>query len=507
MSSIVLTGLASSDPIPGHYVEVKFAEGASSVGEGVYPVLLMGNKTSGGIATLDTVVYGPLSSPALTNESDAITLFGNGSELHRMVRYYLKVNTTVVFYAIAVTESAGLGATFDMVLSTTSTSAGTWRVWVCDEFCDIPISNGMAPGALATAAIAIINQNTHWPCVASVVTTTTVRLTAKQLGLRGNDLRAGNQIFQATGITSTNGAQAFFSGGTTSDSNTAAIATITGGAYYYNVSAASDVTQFGAICTMVKAQALPINGNLQRALTCSNRDIATATPLATDAGVNTPRAEIGWLEECDLEPPCMAAQLAGVYALEESTFPPRTAFSSYGNDTLTGSIWTLQGPRSGKVPSRTNLSTAILSGLTPIGVNRNRSTYIVRRVTTRTLNGSTPDYRIRDAHKVTVCDLYANELRKKFTLELTGFKIGDDPVDAGDPPPGDDVATPRMVKAIVNQMTRVFGNVSLLEQVQTTINTTVVVRETSPNTRMSIRVPLYTISNLEQTATSVDQVG
>ena len=53
---------------------------------------------------------------------------------------------------------------------------------------------------------------------------------------------------------------------------------------------------------------------------------------------------------------------------------------------------------------------------------------------------------LRDAHKVTICDRYADGLVSKFALQFGGKKLADDPV-AGARAPGNDVATPRVVKA------------------------------------------------------------
>src|SRR6478736_1826233 len=256
MSAVILTGLGSNDPVPGNYVEVKFAEGPASLGEGTYPVLFIGNMLSSGTAVADTAVYGPISSPALSTEANAISLFGAGSELHRMIRAYLKVNTTTPFYAIAVTESAGLQATKSQVFTTTATGDGTYRFYFGDEFVDTPITTGMSPTALGSDVAANILSQTHWG-ITAVNSTGTLAITAKQKGLRGNWLRIGGQIFGNTGMTATNQAQTFLSGGTTADSNTAALATIANTRYYYICSAAEDSAQFGALVVQVNSMALP----------------------------------------------------------------------------------------------------------------------------------------------------------------------------------------------------------------------------------------------------------
>ncbi len=56
MASINLTGLAANDPVPGFYQEILFGVGPVGGFSGSYSILLIGNRTSAGTATLDTVV-------------------------------------------------------------------------------------------------------------------------------------------------------------------------------------------------------------------------------------------------------------------------------------------------------------------------------------------------------------------------------------------------------------------------------------------------------------------
>src|SRR4051794_6114172 len=117
---IVLAGIAANDPTPNPaYIEVNFAQGASGGDSSEYEILLMGNKTSAGSATVDTVIYGPDSLVSMQTEADVIALFGPGSELHRQWRRVNKINKTTTVRALAVTESAGTAASATVVLATT----------------------------------------------------------------------------------------------------------------------------------------------------------------------------------------------------------------------------------------------------------------------------------------------------------------------------------------------------------------------------------------------------
>lgn len=502
-ASISLTGLAANDPVPGNYAEINFAAGPASGGTGDYAVLLLGNKTSGGSATVDSVIYGPDTTTPLANEADAIALFGNGSELHRMWKRFTKVNLSTSVYALAVTESVGAAATGTITLSTTATGGGTLRVYVCDEFVDVAIASGDTVTTIAAAAKAAINGKLDWPVTADN-SAGVLALTAKQLGLRGNWLRYWSRIFPSCGTTTSTSSVAFMTGGSTADSSTTALATILPTRYYYIVSAAQDATQAGALLTQVNTQALPITGIRQRVFVGSVDTAANAITIAT--GLNGARAELAWLAQSDV-PPCeLAANHAAVASLEEAPLVPRCNFSGYGNDSKTTGNWKIKAPLSGAAPTRAQIKSALNNGVTAIGVNKNGTTYLVKRVTTRSLTSSQVDYRIRDAHKVTICDRYVDDLIAKANAAFSGKLVGDDPI-ANQPIQGPDVITPRVLKALINKLTRDYGDNDLLQRVAEIILGTIAVRESSPTTRLSASVPLQPIDILDQVAFQVNQVA
>jgi len=505
VASIPLTGLAANDPIPGEYAEISFAQGAASSGTNTYPVLLIGNKTSAGSATADTVIYGPDTPVSFTSETDAIALAGTGSELHKMIRRFLAVNTTSPLYFIAVSEGgSNTIATGTITVATNATSGGVLRIYVGDEFVDTGIVSGDTPTTIATNAIAQVNAKTHWAATATN-SAGVITLTSRQGGLRGNFIRYFAQILPSgIGTTVTPVASTVFTGGGVSDSNVTALATILAKRFYYIVSAAQDGTQVGALLSQVNTQALPVNGIRQRVFAGSLDTVSNGNTVAI--ALNGARAEVIWQVQSDWSPGEIAANAAAVYSLEEAPLIPRLNFSSYGNDSDTSTHWKVKAPLSGAAPTRSQILSALNNGLTPIAVNTNGSTYLVKRITTRSLSGSVVDYRIRDAHKVTVCDRFTDDLVTKVSLTLRGKLIGNDPV-GNAPVPGPNVVTPRVLKTSINRLVRDYGEDDLLQNVATIILQTQAIRETSPSTRLSARIPLQPIDILDQIALKVDQVG
>ena len=506
--AISLTGFTANDPVPGQYLEISFAQGDAAGSGSPIEVLLMGNMLSTGAATADSVVYGPDSIVQLQTEQDAIDLFGTGSELHRMWRRFTKVNKDTTLRAIAVSQSAGAQATGTFRYVGTATSAGSTRVYVHDEFVDVAIDSLAISSDVAGDVADEINKQTHWGVTAAATATGVwgfVTLTARQNGLRGNDIRFMPQITPGLGMSVPTAVDQAMSGGTVADSNSTALSTINNSKYYYIVSAANDATQLGALVTQINTNAAPTIGIRQRALAGSIDTVSNTNTLAT--GRNAARAEIVWSEKSPWTPSDLAANQAAIVTLFETQPNPRTNFAGFGNDAVTSQYWVVPRPRlDSAIPSRTNIKSALNNGVSPIGVNPNGSTYLVNRITTRSLNGSQNDYRIRDAHKVTICDFFGEDLLAKTALNFSGKRIANDPPD-GAQPPGPDVVTPSRYRSAVFGLLDVYAANDLLQNVDAIKAGTVVQRETSPTTRLAVRIPLAVVDNALQFALALDQVS
>lgn len=509
--SIPLTGLAANDPIPGVYVEIDFAQGQPSGPATSYAALLIGNKLSTGDATVDTVVYGPFGdSPLpLATEDDAINRFGRGSELHRMWRRFVKKNPTTPLYAIAVTESAGAKATLVVTYTTNATANGNVRTYVGDEFVDTAITSGDTVTTIASNVAASINAMGDWGVTAANVAGV-LTISAKQKGTRGNWLR-GSSVITGSGVgtTSSATATAFFTSGTTADSNTAALATIAAKRFYYIISAAEDQTQLTALSVQISSQALAISGIRQTMIAASVDTEGNAQTIAI--ALNQARAELVWMQNADRPPAEIAADLGALYALGETpdglNAPSLHNFNFLGaGSRAVDTVWDMPAARSGTAPTRSTLSGAVNNGLSPIATDQFGKTYLVMRVTTRTLTNGVTDYRIRAPHKVRILDWYGDTVKAKLLLENSGKDIIDNPI------PGQKFTSPNLVwpdsiLASVNRVTQEWGDDGQFENVDAMKAKTVCIREQNPRTRASIRIPADTIFTLDQIATQILQVA
>lgn len=507
MGAIVLTGLSANDPVPGAYLEINFAQGEAAGSGSPIEVLLIGNRTTAGIAVVDTEVYGPDTIVPLQTEADCIALFGTGSELHRMWRRFVAKNRDTTVRAIAVTESAGVNATISSVISNVATGNGNIRIWVQDEFVDVPVFIGDTVDAIGALISTTINAQTHWAVTSTYTAgTDTLAITARQKGPRGNDIRV--QIVPSPGIGTAFSAATTdtpLASGATADSNATALTTIASARYYYQVSAAGDGTQLGALVTQVNSLALPTTGNRQRVIAGSVDTLANTTTIAT--GRNAARAEIVWQEKGLWTPPELAANQAAIVTLFEVKPNPRTNFCNFGQDATTGAVWSVPAQRLKTAwATRTSVKSALNNGISPIACSANGTTYLVNRITTRSLNGSTNDYRIRSAHKVTICDFFGDDLLAKTVLQFSGRRIMNNPIQGQKVPDGN-VVWPDLYKAAIFRLIDDYDANNLLDRADVIKAGVVCQRATSPTTRIEARIPLRTVDNAEQFALALDQVA
>ena len=264
-------------------------------------------------------------------------------------------------------------------------------------------------------------------------------------------------------------------------------------------------TQFTALMAQINTQSQPLVGIRQRAFCGFTDTLAFGTTFATS--VNNTRAEVEWSQGSDRPPEEIAADLAAIYSLEETPADFRCNFSGYGQDAQTSLNWDMKAPRDGTSPTRSSILAALNNGLTPIGVNANGTTYLVKRITTRSLTGALNDYRVRDAHKVTVMDRLADDWNSKVVLQFSGKKIGDDPA-PGARQPGPDVVTARPLRAAFIKLLRDYEDRDQIERIDTvTLPGLIVQRETLPSTRMSLRAPIDVIDIADQYASLLAQTG
>ena len=126
--SVIIPGLSTSQKTPGVYLNVILGGPGTSAGAAPESILLIGNKLEVAISdsapTID-VADGtmPLATPTFcASVDDALTLCGQGSELHRMARAVFAQYPAANLFLAANAVSAGSAATAGSTGSGFSTS-------------------------------------------------------------------------------------------------------------------------------------------------------------------------------------------------------------------------------------------------------------------------------------------------------------------------------------------------------------------------------------------------
>lgn len=147
-----------------------------------YKALLLGQKLAAGSATADVPVR-------VTNVADAITLFGQGSMLHRMVAAWLNANRFTEMWVVPVADNgAGTAAAGDIDFAGPASAAGTISLYLGGDLVEVAVSSGDAASAIATAVAAAINADADLPVTAAVNggDNTQVDITFRHKGTVGN---------------------------------------------------------------------------------------------------------------------------------------------------------------------------------------------------------------------------------------------------------------------------------------------------------------------------------
>jgi phage tail sheath gpL-like len=522
-AAINLVGIGSGWVVPGVFIELDFAQGPVSGSGTQRTCLLIASKTSAGTATVDTVVYGPDTPVQCQTEADAINLFGHGSKGHRGFLRWTGINKTTSLYIIACASSAGAAATLTETIATTATSTGNHRTYFEDQFVDTPINTGDTPTVIAANVVASVNSQTRWGIVASPAAGV-ITYTASENGPEGNWVRLQAQITPGTatiGTTTSLTANTFMSGGTTAEVNTNALATIAANRYYYICSMQTDATNLGRAATQINSQALPTGTGKQRLISGSIDTSANVITLAT--GLNNARAEIVWDQALDVAPGEVAAHMAAVYMLLEQGAAigvNRKNFSGFPVNQTDAASWQLVAGRAGVAgaPSQLTLTSLLNNGVTPISITASGAAFLVKRVTTRSLSGAVADYRIRDAHKVSVCDYWCDDQAALIALEFGGKDLLPNTVQ-GQPPPPAQATTPNLVGNEMKRLTSDYGNggqwsyppgltVAPGQTPADVINANAIIQaETNPPTRISALFPLSPVNILDVVGVLALQVG
>ncbi|HET9063674.1 MAG TPA: phage tail sheath subtilisin-like domain-containing protein [Candidatus Binatia bacterium] len=285
-----------------------------------YKALLIGQKTSAGTATANTLVR-------VTSVDQAITYGGRGSMLHRQALGWFASNrSTEVWLGVLADNGAGVAATGTIVVSGPATADGTIALYLGAERITIGVTSGDTANTIATAIDDAINAALDLP-VTSTVNTETVTIAFRHKGEVGNtydvrhSFRDGEALPAGVGLAIT--AVGSVVAGTTNPTLTSLIAAMADLWFMVWSHPYTDATSLTAIETELASRFGPLRSIDGIAITSASGSFSTLTTLG-DGRNNQHSVIVAQPGASPLTPPMeFAAEAAGLVALYGAEDPAR----------------------------------------------------------------------------------------------------------------------------------------------------------------------------------------
>jgi phage tail sheath gpL-like len=178
---ISFNSVPSNLRVPFVAVEIDNSRAAQGAALLEYRALFVGQKTSGGSASANTL-------HRVTSADQVRTLAGAGSMLHRQaLAWFANNKLTETWILVLADDGAAVAATGTFAITGPATAAGTFSAWVGGERIAVAVASGDSATVIGEALEQAINADTSLPVTANNVTGT-VTCTAKNAGSIGNQI-------------------------------------------------------------------------------------------------------------------------------------------------------------------------------------------------------------------------------------------------------------------------------------------------------------------------------
>lgn len=292
---------------PDVQVETDWTSGAAGLPNDAKKVLLMGQQLSTGSLTVPTG-SNTQDVRRITSVSQAIGLYGKGSNLAVMCEYALKAGPRAKIYAVAYKAgTTPVAASQTVTLATNASGSGALTVWVMGERFQVGIANADTPTAIGDLLEAAINAHPNLPATASNAAGV-VTITARTAGLPGNTIAVRSEITAGIGMTSTDGG-AYLASGTVAGDPQTQLAAIESDRYHLIAIESDDATEVGYLKTHVDAASTPAQKRWCLGI-CASIDTAANTQTLAN-GLDAYRMQCVWQENSDRSIFALVAAFAG----------------------------------------------------------------------------------------------------------------------------------------------------------------------------------------------------
>lgn len=431
---VAFVGYPSSYRAPFTAMQLLFGQGPSNAPSGPRTALYIGPMLSSGSAVANTQYK-------ITQESDAVTLFGSGSPLHRMIRTHLLANTLGAIVAIGYPASSGSGgaaatATITITMSSGSnpTATGNLNTWVTGELITTAFNTSDTVSTIATNLAAQINAKTYLGYTAAPAAGV-VTLTARIMGTSQGDGTVGVHRFRSipdpgkgviatasgsalgisTGVAGADGATTELAG------LTAALATITNARFYYMGVSVWSAAHLAVVTTHLfnKSQANP--GLRGRAFSAYTGTLSAIETIAI--AINFERQHIVFQPNSEWDAAALCANALAVHQKQEA------ARGDFVEDFYREKDWLVPAAYLGSDwPTQTNMNDAVTDGII-IVMSDSYGSFMAMSVNTRSRDstGTITDFRATETHRVSFLDTVGDDWLQKDAVQYgTGFKLQPD---------------------------------------------------------------------------------
>lgn len=471
------------------FVAVEFDSSQAQQGPALlnYRGLIIGQKTSGGSGTANTLVK-------ITSEAQAISYGGRGSMLHLMARAWLKVNKfTELWLGILADDGAGTAASGSIVVTGPATETRSIALYLGGVLVTVSVTSGDAQNTIAAAINTAINANSDLP-VTSTVSTNTVTITHRHKGTAGNgynirhSYRDGEALPAGVALAITQ-----LSGGATDPSLTSLIAAM--GDTWFNVIAHPYTAS--TPLTAIEAEMLSRSGPMRMidglAVTAAQGSHSTLTTLG--GARNSPYSVI--MGPAGLNPPMpvveRAAKAAGVIAYYAQIDPARPFQTLPLTDDLP--------PADTDLFDNTERNLLLYDGIATTRVAAGGVEQLDRVITTYQTNSvGADDTAYLDATTVLTLMYLRYSFRNRWQLKYPRHKLASDGTRLG---AGQAVVTPKVGKAEALTWFREMEEKGLVEGFDQFKRDLIVERNVSDPNRLDFTLPPDLVNQLIITASKV----
>lgn len=455
---------------PGKYFEYNAKLAVRSLPTNLQRVLIVAQKRAAGTATANQVVQ------VYDNET-AATLFGRGSQAHRLVKAALKANRYAQLFVLPVDDAGtGVAATATITVTGNATGNGAVSINVAGTDLVVPVTTGDAAATVAANLVAELNKLVDLPTSQSAALGV-VTLTQLNKGTVGNAHRLAASS-SAAGIAV---AVAAFSGGLNDPALATPLAAAFTGGHEILVVPYTSGTPLTDLRTHLNSVSSPMERRPAIGVYASAGSLSAAT---TQAGtLNSERMTAAFLKNGISPAEEMAAAYAVVAAYEEDPARPLNTLVLAG----------ITVPVIADRLSRTEQETCLANGVTPLEWGPGDVVQIVRAVTTYTLNpASVADVSWLDLTTIRTMDYVMKAMRTRVELRFPRDKLS--------------AKTPDRVRSELLDVAYKLEELEIIENVDLWKNDLVCERDIQDNNRLNAKIPVDVVNGLHVFAGRLDLI-